>query len=71
MRRGDLARLIVGGVVTAVWATGYVLSYLPDSKVQAPAEMTPIMLGVLAFLSAERIKAAANGVRKGMTDEPQ
>lgn len=49
---------MVGGVVLVVWATGYILSYLPDSHVKAPAEITPIMLGVLAFLSAERIKAA-------------
>lgn len=50
----------MGGVVTAVWAVGYLWSYI-DRKVQAPAEATPVMLGVVAYLFAREIKGKLGG----------
>lgn len=58
-------RVIVGSVVTGVWAIGYVWSFI-DRDVKAPAEATPIMLGVVAYLFAREIKSV---VRRG--DEPE
>lgn len=53
-------RVAVGGVVTAVWAVGYLWSYV-DPQVKAPAEATPVMLGVVAYLFAREIKGKLGG----------
>ncbi len=44
----------VAGVITVVWAVGYIWSYV-DPDVKAPAEATPIMLAVAAYLYAREI----------------
>lgn len=51
---------MVGSVVTGVWAVGYLLSYF-NQHVKAPGEMTPIMLGVVAYLFAREIREKKNG----------
>jgi asparagine N-glycosylation enzyme membrane subunit Stt3 len=53
-------RIAVGGVVTSVWAVGYLWSYI-DPNVKAPAEATPVMLGVVAYLFAREIKGKLGG----------
>lgn len=56
---------MVGSVVTGVWAVGYLLSYF-NQHVKAPGEMTPIMLGVVAYLFAREIREKkTNGSNDG------
>ena len=65
-------RVAVGCIVTAVWSIGYVGSYL-SKDIKAPAEATPVMLGVVAYLFARELRArngeGGPGDRAAATEE--
>lgn len=58
-------RIVIAGLVSVIWAVGYVLNYVNPKIYSPPNSVTPLMLIVVGFLLArETIVVLKNGKDK-------